>query len=150
LDVAAAPLGSTTVSDPNDHNTGIINEFRANEGVVGGFFEGKPILLLHHTGAKSGVERINPLMYNQDGDNLVIFASKGGDPKHPDWFHNVSANPDVEVEVGTEHYKAKATEATGAKRDELWEKQKSDFPQFAEYEANTERVIPVIVLERTV
>jgi deazaflavin-dependent oxidoreductase (nitroreductase family) len=137
------------VSDPNDQNTGIINEFRANDGVVGGFFEGKPILLLHHTGAKSGVERINPLMYNKDGDNLVIFASKGGAPTNPDWFHNVSANPDVEVEVGTEHFSAKAVEATGAKRDELWEKQKNDYPQFAGYEENTDRTIPVIVLERT-
>ncbi len=137
------------MTDRNAHNTGIINEFRANAGVVGGMFEGKPVLLLHHRGARSGTVRINPLMFNRDGDRIVIFASKGGAPTNPDWFHNIVANPEVEVEVGTERFTAKASVVDGDTREKLWVKQKTEYPQFAEYEARTDRVIPVIVLERT-
>jgi deazaflavin-dependent oxidoreductase (nitroreductase family) len=137
------------VSEANDRNQGIIDEFHANAGVVGGFFEGKPILLLHNTGAKSGVERVNPLMYNTDGDRLVIFASKGGAPGHPDWYFNLVANPSAEVEVGTERFPVKATVLTDDERARLWERQKADHPQFADYEAKTDRQIPVIILERS-
>src|SRR5688572_29565858 len=129
-------------------NEKVIAEFRSNAGVVGGYFEGKPVLLLHHTGAKSGTERVSPLMYNTDGDRLVIFASKAGAETNPDWYHNLLANPDVEVEVGTERFAARATVLEGAERDRLWEKQKAEFDQFAGYEAATSRTIPVIVLDR--
>jgi deazaflavin-dependent oxidoreductase (nitroreductase family) len=135
------------VSEPVDFNQQIIDDFRANAGVVGGFFEGKPVVLLHHTGAKSGAKRVSPLMYNTDGDRVVIFASKGGAPTNPDWFHNLRANPDTEIEIGTERRAVRAVEITGADRDRLWEKQKAEYPQFAEYEQATTRTIPVIALE---
>jgi deazaflavin-dependent oxidoreductase (nitroreductase family) len=129
-------------------NHGIIEEFRANAGVVGGFFEGKPVLLLHHKGAKTGTERVNPLMYNTENGRVAIFASMGGAPKNPDWYHNLVANPGAEVEVGTERYAVVATEVTGEERTRIWDRQKAEYPQFAEYEAKTERTIPVIVLDR--
>jgi deazaflavin-dependent oxidoreductase (nitroreductase family) len=135
------------VSEPVDFNQQIIDDFRANAGVVGGFFEGKPVVLLHHTGAKSGAKRVSPLMYTTDGDRVVIFASKGGAPTNPDWFHNLRANPDTEIEIGTERRAVRAVEVTGADRDRLWEKQKAEYPQFAEYEQATTRTIPVIALE---
>jgi deazaflavin-dependent oxidoreductase (nitroreductase family) len=135
------------VSEPVDFNQQIIDDFRANAGVVGGFFEGKPVVLLHHTGAKSGAERVSPLMYSTDGDRVLIFASKGGAPTNPDWFHNLRANPDTEIEIGTERRAVRAVEVTGADRDRLWEQQKAEYPQFAEYEQATTRTIPVIALE---
>ncbi len=130
-----------------DWNTGVITEFRANEGKVGGMFEGMPLLLLHTTGAKSGKERINPLAYRSDGEALVVFASKGGAPTHPDWFHNVRVNPKVTVEVGTDQREMVARVAEGDERNRLWEAQKLEFPGFAEYESKTDRQIPVVVLE---
>jgi deazaflavin-dependent oxidoreductase (nitroreductase family) len=133
------------VSERDDRNHGIIEEFRANAGVVGGFFAGKPILLLHHKGAKSGTERVNPLMYN---GRLVIFASMGGAPQSPDWYHNLVANPQAEIEVGTERYAVVATVLTGEDRERIWKRHKVEYPQFADYEAKTERVIPVIALAR--
>ena len=136
------------MADPEDWNAKVIEEFRANEGRVGGPFEGAPLLLLITTGARSGTTRVNPLMYLPDGDRFVVFASKGGAPTHPDWYHNVVANPDASVEVGTEHFPVRATVATGAERDELFAEQATRYPQFATYEANTERSIPVIILER--
>jgi deazaflavin-dependent oxidoreductase (nitroreductase family) len=136
------------VTDATDPNTAIIEEFRANAGVVGGFFEGKPVLLLHHKGAKSGVERVNPLMYNTEGGQLVVFASKGGAPSNPDWFHNLVANPRTEVEVGADRYPVVARVVTGEARDRIWARQKQEYPQFAEYEASTDRTIPVVVLDR--
>jgi deazaflavin-dependent oxidoreductase (nitroreductase family) len=135
------------MSERDEWNRKIVEEFRSNAGVVGGPFEGIPILLLHHRGAKSGTERINPLAYRRDSDNYVIFASKGGAPANPDWYHNLRANPDVEVEVGTDTLKARARVASGAERDRLWTVQKQEFPGFADYERNTDREIPVIVLE---
>src|SRR3970040_1386674 len=108
----------TTVHDWNNQ---IINEFRANEGRVGGPFKGAPILLLHHTGAKSGKARVNPLMYLADGDRLLVFASKGGAPTHPDWFHNLRANPAATVEVGTDKFVVEAEELTGAEADSLYD-----------------------------
>lgn len=136
------------MSDPNDFNTPIIEEFRANAGKVGGMFEGAPLLLLHHTGAKSGQERVNPLMYQQVGDALAVFASKGGAPTNPDWFHNVVANPETTIEIGTETRAVKARVADPDERERIWSAQKELFPQFAEYESSTGgREIPVVLLE---
>ena len=132
----------------NDWNNQIISEFRANEGRVGGPFKGAPMLLLHHTGAKSGKTRVNPLMYLADGDRLLIFASKGGAPSHPDWFHNLRANPAATLEVGTEKFTVEAEVLTGEERDRLFAKQAGLYPQFGQYQANTSRTIPVVALKR--
>jgi len=131
----------------NDFNAQIIDEFRANDGKVGGPFAGAPMLLLHSTGAKSGAERVNPLAYQQLDGAYAIFASKAGADTNPDWFHNVRANPDVTIEVGTETKRARARVVEGDERTTIWERQKDLFPPFAEYEAKTDREIPVIVLE---
>jgi deazaflavin-dependent oxidoreductase (nitroreductase family) len=133
--------------DVRDWNTQIIEEFRANDGKVGGRFEGATMLLLHTTGAKSGQERVNPLVYLADGDRMVVFASKGGAPTNPDWYHNLLANPEVTAEVGTTTVRARARVTDGEERDALWALQVAARPQFADYEASTDRVIPVIVLE---
>ena len=133
-----------------DWNTKIIEEFRANEGKVGGPFEGRPVLLLHHKGAKTGTERVNPVAYQAVGDDFAVFASKGGSPTNPDWYHNVVAHPDVSVEVGTESFSVHAHVAVGEERERIWAKQKTEWPGFAEYEEKTKgiREIPVVVLER--
>lgn len=132
----------------NDWNKGIIEEFRANGGKVGGRFEERPLLLLHHRGAKSGNERINPLAYQAlPRGALAVFGSRGGSPRNPDWFHNVRANPHVTVEVGTDSFEATARVAEGEERERIWEKQKGDMPGFADYELRTERQIPVVILE---
>ncbi|MEW6475593.1 MAG: nitroreductase family deazaflavin-dependent oxidoreductase [Actinomycetota bacterium] len=136
------------MSDVNDWNKRIIEEFRANGGKVGGPFEGVPLLLLHTTGARSGQERINPVAYQPDGDKVVIFASYAGAPKNPAWFHNLMAGGPVSVEVGTETFPVKARVTEGAEREKYWSKQKQDIPTFAEYEQKTSREIPVVVLER--
>lgn len=133
--------------DVNDWNAAIIEEFRANDGRVGGMFEGKPLLLLHNTGARTGTRRVTPLTYQQLADGYAVFASKAGADTNPDWYHNVMANPGTEVEVGIDTLRVQARVAAGAERDRIWAKQKRDHPQFAEYEAKTARVIPVIVLE---
>ncbi len=131
-----------------DFNQQIIEEFRANGGRLGGGFAGAPILLLHTTGAKSGKERVNPLVYQADGDRLVVFASKAGAPTNPDWFHNLKANPAVTAEVGTETIAFTARVAEGEEHDRLWAHQKELMPGFADYEQTAGRVIPVVVLER--
>jgi len=134
--------------DRRDWNASIIEEFRANEGRVGGPFEGATLLLLHHRGAKSGVERVNPLAYQDLGEGKVaVFASKGGAPTDPDWYYNVQANPDVTVEIGTKTSPAKARVARGDERDGIWERQKQLMPGFADYERKTSRQIPVVILE---
>jgi deazaflavin-dependent oxidoreductase (nitroreductase family) len=125
----------------------VIDEFRTNDGVVGGMFEGMTLLLLHHTGAKSGTERVNPLVYMRDGTNYVIFASKAGAPTSPDWYHNLRANPSTTIEVGVQSIPVTARVAEGDERERLFSAQKQAAPQFAEYEAKTDRVIPVVVLE---
>jgi deazaflavin-dependent oxidoreductase (nitroreductase family) len=135
------------VSDVNDWNKGIIEEFRANGGKVGGQFEGAPLLLLHTTGAKSGQARVNPVMYQADGDNLVVFASKAGAPTSPDWFHNLVANPRASVEVGDRTLTVAVQIAEGETRERLWTRQKELYPGFAEYESKTTRQIPVVVLQ---
>jgi deazaflavin-dependent oxidoreductase (nitroreductase family) len=130
----------------NDYNQQVIEEFRTNGGRVGGPFESMELLLLHHTGAKSGANRINPLAYLSDDGHYVIFASKAGAPTNPDWYHNVKANPNVTIEVGDDTMQAVASEATGEDRDRLYAAQKARVASFAEYEQKTERLIPVIVL----
>ena len=137
------------MSDMNDFNRQIIDEFRANDGKVGGGFAGAPMVLLHHTGAKSGTERVSPLVYQVVGDGWAVFASKGGAPDNPDWFHNVTANPQTTIEIGTDKFDVVARVAEGDEREAIWTKQKQDFPNFAEYEKNTDRTIPVVVLERS-
>jgi deazaflavin-dependent oxidoreductase (nitroreductase family) len=143
-------LEATNMSDMdmNEWNKQVIAEFRANEGKVGGFFENATLLLLHTKGAKSGKERINPLMYIEDDDRYVIVASAAGAPKHPDWFYNVVANPDVEVEVGTEEFRARAAVAEEPERTELYANVSARYPNFIEYQEKTDRVIPVLTLER--
>ena len=135
------------MSDANDWNTRLIEEFRANDGKVGGQFDGAPLLLLHTTGARSGEERVNPVMYQDLGGPVAVFASKAGAPTNPDWYHNVVANAEVTAEIGTETRRFRARVATGDEREEIWARQKQDFPGFADYEANTSREIPVVVLE---
>ena len=134
------------MSDLNDRNKKIIDEFRANDGKVGGNFEGKTLLLLHTQGAKSGQERINPLACVKDGDRCVVIASKGGAPTHPDWYYNVIANPQVTVEVGTETFQAEAIVAEEPERTRLYNKMVEVMPGFEGYRRNTTREIPVIVL----
>jgi deazaflavin-dependent oxidoreductase (nitroreductase family) len=129
-----------------DFNQQVITEFHENKGVVGGMFEGMPILLLHHVGAKSGTARIAPLVYLADGERYVIFASKGGAPEHPSWYHNLKANPKTKLEVGTEVIDVVASEATGDERERLYSTQSEVAPQFADYQAKTTRQIPVVVL----
>ena len=136
------------MTDREDWNHKIIEEFRANAGKVGGPFEGVPILLLHSTGAKSGLERVNPLAYQPDGDHLAIFASKAGAPTNPDWYHNLVAHPRVTVEVGAETFDAVARVTEGEERERIWSRQKELLSGFADYESKTTRQIPVIVLER--
>ena len=133
-----------------DFNAQIIEEFHANEGRVGGMFEGNTLLLLHHTGAKSGEGRVNPLAYQADGGRYVIFASKAGAPTHPAWYHNLMAQPNVSIEVGTDTIDVLASEASGEERERLYRTQAERIPQFADYEKTAgERVIPVIVLTPT-
>jgi deazaflavin-dependent oxidoreductase (nitroreductase family) len=136
------------VSTPSDFNAAVIAEFRANGGRVGGRFEGAPLLLLHHTGARSGTERVNPLAYLADGERWVIFASKAGAPTNPDWYHNLKAHPDVMIEVGTETIGVAANEASGAERERLFSAQAAAMPAFAGYQEQTQRAIPVMVLTR--
>ena len=135
------------MTDTDDWNTQIINEFRANEGKVGGNFEGAPLLLLHTTGARTGQERINPMMYQDLGDSVAVFASKAGAPTNPDWYRNLVANPDVTAEIGTATRTFRARTAEPDERAPIWEKQKADYPGFGDYEANTSREIPVVILD---
>jgi deazaflavin-dependent oxidoreductase (nitroreductase family) len=131
----------------SDWNTAIIEEFRANAGKVGGPFEGASMLLLHTTGAKSGLERVNPMVYRREGDSYVVFASKAGAPTNPDWFHNLVAHSDVTAEIGIESVALRARVATGEERERLWSAQKHDMPGFASYEQSTSRQIPVVILD---
>jgi deazaflavin-dependent oxidoreductase (nitroreductase family) len=131
----------------NGFNAEVIEEFRANGGTAGGMFEGKPLLLLHNVGARSGTDFVTPLVYLADGDNWVIFASKGGAPNNPGWYHNLKAQPEVSIEIGSDTVDVTAEEATGDERDRLYSTQEEQQPQFAEYAQNTDRKIPVIVLK---
>jgi deazaflavin-dependent oxidoreductase (nitroreductase family) len=132
----------------SDWNKKIIEEFRANHGKVGGHFENMTLLLLHTTGAKSGLPRLNPTAYTEDRDRLVIIASKGGADTHPDWYYNVVANPNVTIEVGTEKYDAVATVEEEPERTRLYDQMAAQYPGFEEYRQKTSRIIPVITLKR--
>ncbi|WP_328604551.1 nitroreductase family deazaflavin-dependent oxidoreductase [Amycolatopsis sp. NBC_00345] len=133
----------------SDWNQQIVDEFHANEGKVGGVFEGKNMVLITHTGAKSGKERVSPLVYSTDGDRIVIAASKGGADTNPDWYHNLVANPKIKVEIGTEKFDATAKLIEDrAERDRLYAGMVAHAEGFAEYETKTKRLIPVFVLER--
>lgn len=134
------------MAEVNDWNSKIITEFRANEGKVGGPFEGAPLLLLTTRGRKSGAERTNPMMYLDDGDRLLVFASKSGAPTHPDWYLNLLADPHVKVEVGTRTFPATAAPLAGEDRDRMFAEQARRYPGFAEYQEKTDRVIPVVAL----
>ena len=139
----------TVMTGPSDFNGKIIEEFRTNAGKVGGPFAGSDILLLHHTGARTGTERVSPLAFQRVGESLAIFASKAGAPDNPAWYHNLIANPDASVEVGTETFPVKARVAEPAERDVIWGRQKERAPHFAQYEEKAApRKIPVIVLDR--
>ena len=133
------------LDERNARNAKVIEEFRANRGQTTGRTN---LLLLTHTGAKSGKQRTNPLVYLPDAGRVVLFASKGGGPTNPDWYHNIVANPRVTVEVGAEKYEARAVVVTGNERDELFARQVQAAPVFGEYQVKTPRSIPVIVLER--
>ena len=133
----------------NDFNRTLIDEFRANDGKVAGAFDGRPLLLLTTTGAKSGRKHTTPVVFLNDGNRIVVFASKGGSPSNPAWFHNLVANSGVTVELPGETFEGRAAVTSGAERERLWETQKAAMPMFAEYEAKTDRQIPVVVIERS-
>ena len=134
----------------SDFNQQIIDEFRANDGHVGGMFDRSRLLLLHRTGARTGEQRINPLAYRRDGDRFVVFGSKGGAPTNPDWYFNLKAHPRATVEVGTERFDVDASVATDDERERIWQLQKEEVPAFADYETKTDRTIPVVILEPVV
>ena len=141
------------MSDPNEWNTKTITEFRANEGRVGGVFEGAPLVLLHHRGRKSGREYVTPIMYlpnEADLDTIYVFESKGGAPTHPDWYHNLIAAGDGSVERGTETYEVTVRDVTGTERDRIYPEQARRYEGFAEYEVKAAgvRTIPVLELKR--
>jgi deazaflavin-dependent oxidoreductase (nitroreductase family) len=129
-------------------NRQVIEEFRANGGRTLGRFANTELLLLHTRGARTGGERVNPMMFARDGKRYVVFASKNAAPKHPDWYLNLVAHPDVEVELGTERFQATATVLTGEERERVWTQSARRFPFLNDHQARTKRVIPVIALER--
>lgn len=132
-----------------DWNTQVIDEFRANEGRVGGYFAGTPLLLLHHVGAKSGTARVSPLVYQAVGEGYAVFASNGGKDDHPAWYHNLIAHPRTRIEVGGATVDVEARVAGQEERTPIWTRQKEQVPGFAEYETSTSRQIPVVLLEPT-
>ena len=132
----------------SDWNDTVIAEFRANSGRVGGQFEGAPLLLLHSTGAKSGQERVNPMMYQAVGTGFAVFASKAGADTNPDWYHNLRAHPQARIEVGAETLEVTARVLDADEREPIWKEQKARYPGFADYETKTDRVIPVVMLDR--
>jgi deazaflavin-dependent oxidoreductase (nitroreductase family) len=135
------------MSDMNDFNEKVIEEFRANGGKAGGMFEGTPLVLVHNVGAKSGTEYVTPLVYLGEEGRTFIFASKGGSDANPGWFHNLKAKPETTIEIGTDTVEVLAEELSGEERDRIYEIQKEQQPQFAEYEAKTDRKIPVVELK---
>lgn len=132
----------------NEFNKNIVKEFRANAGVVGGPFEGRPLLLLHTTGAKSGQPRLAPLAYFNIDGKLIIIGSKAGADTNPDWVHNLRANPQAHIEVGTDAYDVVAREFSRDERDEVYPKIVAEAPGFGEYQSKTSRVIPLFELTR--
>ncbi len=131
---------------PTQYNAKIIDEFRANQGRVGGTWEEIPLLLLHHTGAKSGVSRVNPVAYLPNDHGYLIWAANGGAPNNPDWYHNLNAQPNTRIEVGSETIDVVAEEATGEARERLFKTATERYPQLAEAASKTQRAIPMIIL----
>jgi deazaflavin-dependent oxidoreductase (nitroreductase family) len=132
----------------SDYNAQTISEFRKNHGKVGGYFEGAPLVLLTTKGARTKKSHVTPVMYMKDGDRIVVFASKAGADTNPDWYTNLKANPDMQVEIGDEKLDVHADEVYGAERDKLYNEHASKFPTFKDYEKKTKRKIPVVVLTR--
>lgn len=141
-------MTTPNVTTPNERNRAVIEEFRASAGQVGGNWTGRPLLLLTTTGAKSGRQHTTPLMHHREGDRVFVFASMGGAPKSPAWYHNIVANSTVRVEVGGERFEAHAVVLEGAEHDRVYAAQAKNFPQFADYQTRTTRTIPVVALER--
>ena len=135
------------MAERNDWNRQTVEEFRANKGQVGGVWEGKPLLLLTTTGAKSGQRHTNPVMYLREGDRLFVFASRGGGPINPSWYYNLLAHPEVTVEIGDQTAQAIAKPVTGPEHDSIYARWAQQYPQFREYQEQTSRSIPVIELE---
>jgi deazaflavin-dependent oxidoreductase (nitroreductase family) len=136
------------MTDANDWNRKVIDEFRASGGQLTGQFAGAPLLLLTSTGAKTGRQHTTPVMYLADGDAVAVFASKAGAPDNPDWYHNLLAHPRATVELGAETFEVEAVVTDDAERDRLYAIQSERFPTFAEYQEKTGRVIPVVILNR--
>ncbi|HMD79328.1 MAG TPA: nitroreductase family deazaflavin-dependent oxidoreductase [Nitrososphaerales archaeon] len=136
------------MSDWTDFDVKTISEFRSNHGKVGGWFEGAPILILHTKGGRTGKSHIKPVMYLRDGERYVVFASKGGAPRNPDWYHNLKAHPDIQIEVGDDTMEVRAEEMLGVEHDRLYNIQSTRYPQFADYQRKTKRIIPVVVLTK--
>lgn len=142
-------MANSAPGEANDFNTKIVEEFRANEGRVGAPFEGTPMILIHHIGAKSGIERVTPLAYSSQGDGrFAIVASSGGSPNHPGWSYNLKANPRIKVEVGTQTFTALAEELDDTGRGELWPSLVAEAPAVGGHQAKTTRQIPVLMLTR--
>jgi len=134
---------------PGGWNDRVIEQFRANGGqMTSGPFTGRTLLLLTTKGARSGAQRISPLVYSRDGERFVIVAPKGGAPSHPGWYHNLRAHPEVTIEVGKEKFRARARVADDSDRRRLYDKHAERMPAFWDYERKTTRKIPVVVLER--
>jgi deazaflavin-dependent oxidoreductase (nitroreductase family) len=140
--------GDKIMTERQQFNLKVIDEFRANGGKVGKPFEGMPMVLVTVTGAKSGKTYTTPLVYSKDGNRFVIIASMAGAPNNPDWYHNIKANPAVTLEIGTERFQAKATVTSGEERERLFNAQAAIMPVFNDYRKKTTRQIPVIALER--
>ncbi len=140
--------GGELMSRTGDFNAQNIAEFRKNHGRVGGYFEGAPLLLLHTIGRRSGKPRINPVMYLKDGERYLVFASRGGADTHPDWYDNLKAHPDVQIEVGDDTIEVHAEEIIGSEHDALYQRQATLYPRFAEYQSRTKRIIPVVALTK--
>jgi deazaflavin-dependent oxidoreductase (nitroreductase family) len=142
-------MANSAPGGANDFNTRIIEEFRANEGRVGGPLTGATMILIHHIGARSGIERVTPLACSPQGDGrFAIVASNGGSPTHPDWYYNLRSNPRIEVEVGTQTFTALAEELDDTARAELWPQLVAESPVVGEFQARTNRQIPVLMLTR--
>jgi deazaflavin-dependent oxidoreductase (nitroreductase family) len=134
---------------PGEYNAKIIAEFHASEGRVGGPWDDIPLLLLHHTGAKSATARVSPVAYMRDDSRYFIWAANGGAPQHPAWYHNLKAHPVTRIEVGNEIVGVVAEEMTGAERDRLFARAADRYPQLADAAQKTDRVIPIVVLKPT-
>ena len=142
-------MANSDAGEASDYNTEIIKEFRANQGRVGGPWVGTTLILLHHIGARSGIERVTPLGCSSLGDGrFVVVASSGGSPTHPQWYYNLKANPTTTVEVGAETFTVRVAELTGAARAEVWPTLVAQYPTLGEHQAKTTRQFPVFMLSR--